>query len=452
LIQKVLPRHLVIIYAINHHFLEQVKDLYPGEDERLGRMSIIEEDPCKRINMAHLAIVGSHTINGVAALHSQILKDSVFKDFYEMFPEKFQNKTNGITPRRWLLLCNPGLSDVITDKIGDGWITNLDTLKQLGDQSENVGMMKEFDRVKQENKISLAASIKRDYGIEVNIESMFDVHVKRIHEYKRQLLNVLHIITMYNRIKAVPDMKFVPRTIMIGGKAAPGYYFAKLIIKLILAVAKVINNDPDVGDKLKVIFLENYRVSMAEKIIPATDLSEQISTAGTEASGTGNMKFMLNGALTIGTLDGANVEMKEEMGDGNIFIFGMTVHEVEATKKLGYNPKDYYNSNSELKRCIDQIAGDFFGKEGTFKHIAEELLERDRFFLLKDYESYIACQEAVSAAYNNRGMWLKMCINNVASAGKFSSDRTISQYANDIWKVESVKLNDKNDETPSVDK
>lgn len=452
LIEKVLPRHMVIIYAINHNFLEQVKKQYPDDVDRLRRMSIIEENPTRRINMAHLAIVGSHAINGVAALHSNILKTSVFKDFYEMYPDRFQNKTNGITPRRWLLLCNPGLSDVINEQIGDGWITKLSLLEGLREKSENIALMKDFDRVKQENKIAFAAMVKKDYGLDLNVNSIFDVHVKRIHEYKRQLLNVLNIITMYNRLKAHPSKKFVPRTVMIGGKAAPGYYIAKLIIKLILAVAKVVNNDADIGDKLKVLFLENYRVSMAEKIIPATDLSEQISTAGTEASGTGNMKFMLNGALTIGTLDGANVEMREEMGPDNIFIFGMTVDEVEREKALGYNPRVYYESNSELKRCIDQIKGDFFAPTGTFQHLVDELLDRDRFFLLKDYESYIVCQEAVSDVYNDRGAWLKMCINNVASAGKFSSDRTISEYAKDIWDVESMQLNEvKSESTPEGD-
>jgi len=298
-----------------------------------------------------------------------------------------------------------------------------------------------------ENKVKLAGIIKKDYGIDVNVSSIFDVHVKRIHEYKRQLLNVLHIITMYNRLKSSPDDEFVPRTIMFGGKAAPGYYMAKLIIKLILAVAKVINNDEEIGDKLKVIFLENYNVSMAEKIIPATDLSEQISTAGTEASGTGNMKFMLNGALTIGTLDGANVEMREEMGEDNIFIFGMTVDQVEKEKAQGYNPMAYYNSNLELKRCIDQIDGGFFASAGTFNNIVDELKNRDRFFLLKDYESYIECQGAVSKAFSNRGAWLNMCINNVASSGKFSSDRTISEYAKDIWDVERVTIEGKSVET-----
>jgi len=442
LLERVLPRHLIIIYRINHEFIESLKSKFGDDVDRIRRMSIVEESP-RAINMAHLAIVGAHAINGVAAIHSQILKDRVFKDFYEMFPDRFQNKTNGITPRRWLLLCNPALSDVICDKIGEGWITELSQLSKLKTLDQDVSLMKEFDRCKQENKAILAAIIKSKYDVDVNVNSIFDVHVKRIHEYKRQLLNVLHVITMYNRLKTNPGMKFTPRTVMFGGKAAPGYYMAKLIIKLILAVAKVVNNDPDVGDKIKVIFLENYNVSMAEKIIPATDLSEQISTAGTEASGTGNMKFMLNGALTVGTLDGANVEMREEMGEDNIFIFGMTVEEVEEEKKRGYNPLHYYNTNSELRRCLEQIDSDLFAPQGTFRHIVDELLHNDRFFLMKDYASYISCQETVSEAFANRGAWLKMCINNVASAGKFSSDRTISEYADHIWNVERVKLEGK---------
>lgn len=441
LLERLLPRHLIIIYAINHHFLEHVKKAFPDDEDRLRRMSIIEEEPFKRINMAHLAIVGSHAVNGVAALHSEIIKTSVFKDFHEMFPDRFQNKTNGITPRRWLLLCNPGLSEIIEQRIGEEWIVDLSKLRLL-EPMIDVAFLKELDRVKQENKNVLAEIIKQNYGIVVNTDSIFDVHVKRIHEYKRQLLNVLHIITMYNRLKSSPSMKFVPRTVMIGGKAAPGYYMAKLIIKLILAVAKVINNDPVISDKLKVVFLENYRVSLAEKIIPATDLSEQISTAGTEASGTGNMKFQLNGALTIGTLDGANVEMREEMGEENIFIFGMTVDEVEAEKKAGYDPKLYYESNPELKLCIDQIEDGTFGAPGTFQHIVDELLNHDRFFLLKDYESYISCQEEVSRTYLNRGTWLRMCAKNVTSSGKFSSDRTISEYARDIWNVKPIHLDD----------
>uniref|UniRef100_A0A1A9Z622 Alpha-1,4 glucan phosphorylase n=1 Tax=Glossina pallidipes TaxID=7398 RepID=A0A1A9Z622_GLOPL len=371
MLEAILPRHLQIIYHINFLHLENVKKLYPNDFDRLRRMSLVEEDGEKRINMAHLSIVGSHVVNGVAAIHSQILKDDLFRLFYEMEPHKFQNKTNGITPRRWLLLCNPGLSDLICEKIGNEWPVHLDQLLALKKWAKDSNFHRNLARVKQENKLKLAQILEKDYGVKVNPASLFDIQVKRIHEYKRQLLNCLHIITLYNRIKKDPTATFIPRTIMIGGKAAPGYYVAKQIIKLICAVANVINNDPIVGDKLKVIFLENYRVSLAEKIMPAADLSEQISTAGTEASGTGNMKFMLNGALTIGTLDGANVEMAEEMGRENIFIFGMTVEEVEALKKKGYNAYEYYNKNPETKQCVDQIAGGFFNR--TIAEYAREI-------------------------------------------------------------------------------
>lgn len=324
-----------------------------------------------------------------------------FKDFYELTPEKFQNKTNGITPRRWLLLCNPGLSDLISDKIGEDWIVHLEQLAKLKPLAKDTNFQRAVMKVKQENKLKLAQLLEKDYGIKVNPASIFDVQVKRIHEYKRQLLNCLHIITLYNRIKRNPAAKFVPRTVMIGGKAAPGYHTAKKIIKLINAVANVVNNDPIVGDKLKVIFLENYRVTLAEKVIPAADLSEQISTAGTEASGTGNMKFQLNGALTIGTLDGANVEMAEEMGRENIFIFGMTVEEVEELKKKGYNAYDYYNSNPDIKQVVDQIQNGFFSPSNPseFQDLADILLKWDRFFLLADYEDYIRTQDEVGRVY-----------------------------------------------------
>lgn len=321
-----------------------------------------------------------------------------------MWPNKFQNKTNGITPRRWLLLCNPGLSDLICDKIGDEWPVHLEQLTKLKKFAKDPNFQRAIIKVKQENKLRLASLLEKDYKIKINASSMFDIQVKRIHEYKRQLLNCLHIITLYNRIKKNPAGKFTPRTIMIGGKAAPGYYTAKKIIKLICAVANVVNNDPIVGDKLKVLYLENYRVTLAEKIMPAADLSEQISTAGTEASGTGNMKFMLNGALTIGTLDGANVEMMEEMGRDNIFIFGMTVDEVEELKKRGYNAWDYYNSNPELKQVVDQIQNGFFspGNPDEYKDIADILLKYDRYFLFADYEAYIKSQDKVSEIYQVR--------------------------------------------------
>lgn len=438
LLESILPRHLEIIYHINFLHLERVKKLYPNDFDRLRRMSCVEEEGDKRINMAHLSIIGSHAVNGVAQLHSDILKASLFKDFYEMDPDKFQNKTNGITPRRWLLLCNPGLSEIICEKIGDEWPVHLDQLVSLKKWAKDPTFQRSVAKVKQENKVKLAQLLEKEYGVKINPASLFDIQVKRIHEYKRQLLNCLHIITLYNRIKRDPTAPFCPRTIMIGGKAAPGYYTAKQIIKLICAVGNVVNNDPIVGEKLKVIFLENYRVTLAEKIMPAADLSEQISTAGTEASGTGNMKFMLNGALTIGTLDGANVEMAEEMGNENIFIFGMTVDEVEALKAKGYNAYDYYSKNSDIKQCIDQIQGGFFspGNPNEFKGIADILLKWDNYYLLADYEAYVKAQDLVSATYQNQKKWLEMAIHNIASSGKFSSDRTIADYARDIWGVE----------------
>lgn len=401
MLESILPRHLQIIYHINFLHLERVKKAFPNDFDRLRRMSCVEEEGDKRINMAHLSIIGSHAVNGVAQLHSDILKASLFKDFYEMEPDKFQNKTNGITPRRWLLLCNPGLSEIICEKIGDEWPVHLDQLVGLKKWAKDPAFQRSVAQVKQENKVKLAQLLEKDYGVKVNPASLFDIQVKRIHEYKRQLLNALHIITLYNRIKRDPTAHFTPRTIMVGGKAAPGYYTAKQIIKLICAIGNVVNNDPIVGDKLKVIYLENYRVTLAEKIMPAADLSEQISTAGTEASGTGNMKFMLNGALTIGTLDGANVEMAEEMGNENIFIFGMTVDEVEALKAKGYNAYDYYNRNADIKQCIDQIQGGFFspGNPNEFKGIADILLKYDGYFLLADYESYIKTQDLVAATY-----------------------------------------------------
>ncbi|XP_044748484.1 glycogen phosphorylase [Coccinella septempunctata] len=438
MLQSILPRHLEIIYHINFLHLQDVEKKWPGDWDKMRAMSLIEEDGEKRVNMAHLSIVGSHAVNGVAAIHSEIIKKDLFKNFYELTPEKFQNKTNGITPRRWLLLCNPGLSDVISEKIGEDWIVHLEELQKIRKLAKDSNFQRAVMKVKQENKLRLAKYLESEYKVKINPASMFDIHVKRIHEYKRQLLNCLHIITLYNRIKKNPKAKITPRTIMIGGKAAPGYHTAKKIIKLILAVGKVVNNDPIVGDKLKVIFLENYRVTLAEKIIPAADLSEQISTAGTEASGTGNMKFQLNGALTIGTLDGANVEMAEEMGMDNIFIFGMTVDEVEALKRKGYNANDYYSNNPELKQVVDQIRNGFFSPENPneFQDLTDILLKWDRFYLLADYEAYIKKQEEVSEVYQNQSKWAEMCINNIGSAGKFSSDRTIIEYGKDIWGVE----------------
>ncbi|XP_067134952.1 glycogen phosphorylase isoform X2 [Centruroides vittatus] len=438
MLEHILPRHLQIIYEINSKHLQEVAAKFPGDMDRLRRMSLIEEGHEKRVNMAHLSIVGAHAVNGVAFIHSEILKKDLFKDFYEMTPHKFQNKTNGITPRRWLLLCNVSLADAIAERIGEEWITHLDQLKLLKPLVNDDKFVRTIHTIKQENKMKLAALIQKDYGVTVNPSSMFDIQVKRIHEYKRQLLNCLHIITMYNRIKRNPNAQIAPRTVMVGGKAAPGYHTAKQIIKLICAIGNVVNNDPVIGDKLKVIYLENYRVTLAEQIIPAADLSEQISTAGTEASGTGNMKFMLNGALTIGTLDGANIEMGEEMGSENIFIFGMTVEEVEALKQRGYNAWDYYNKNPELKQCIDMIKDGYFSpyNRDQFKDLADILLNHDRFYLLADYDSYIKCQEKVNETFQDPQKWTKMAIMNIASSGKFSSDRTIAEYAREIWGVE----------------
>jgi len=443
LFEYVLPRHIQIIYEINRRFLEYLGKRYPGDVGKLQRMSIIEEGSEKKVRMANLAIVGSHSVNGVAALHTEILKESVFSDFYELWPEKFNNKTNGITQRRWLKLCNPSLSKLIGSHIGDTWITNLYEMKKLIKIIKDDSFRKTWREVKRGNKAKLAKIIKASHGIDINCDSLFDCHVKRLHEYKRQLLNILHVITLYNRMKDSPGGDFVPRTVIFAGKAAPGYYMAKLIIKLINSVADTVNRDNTIGDMLKVIFIPNYTVSLAEKIIPASDLSEQISTAGTEASGTGNMKFALNGALTIGTLDGANVEIMEEVGEENIFIFGLKTHEVAALNSSGYDPMQYYNGNQELKKAIDMIAGGFFlrGNPDLFRPIVDSLLNGgDHYKLLADYESYIKCQELVNETYRNVEKWTTMSIMNVANMGKFSTDRTIHEYATDIWGVTPVSI------------
>ncbi|XP_054986025.1 glycogen phosphorylase, brain form isoform X2 [Sorex araneus] len=438
MLEDLLPRHLEIIYAINQRHLDHVAALFPGDVARLRRMSVIEEGACKRVNMAHLCVLGSHAVNGVARLHSDIVRRSVFKDFHELEPEKFQNKTNGITPRRWLLLCNPGLADAIVERIGEGFLTDLSQLRRLLPLASDEAFVRAVARVKQENKLKFSAFLEKEYGVKVNPASMFDVHVKRIHEYKRQLLNCLHIITLYNRIKKEPAKAFVPRTVMIGGKAAPGYHMAKMIIKLVTSISDVVNHDPVVGDRLKVIFLENYRVSLAEKVIPAADLSQQISTAGTEASGTGNMKFMLNGALTIGTMDGANVEMAEEAGLDNLFIFGLRVEEVGELDRSGYNAREYYERLPELRQAVDQISGGCFSpsEPDCFRGVVDMLLHHDRFKVFADYEAYMACQAQVDQLYQNPTEWTRKVIRNIACSGKFSSDRTISEYAREIWGVE----------------
>jgi starch phosphorylase len=393
--------------------------------------------------MAHLAIVGSHSVNGVAALHTEILKNEVFRDFHEMYPERFNNKTNGITQRRWLKQANQPLSSLIGEFLGEGWTTDLFEMHKLRPLAESPDFRARWQTVKQQNKRRLAAYILTHNGIEVNIDSMFDCQVKRFHEYKRQLLNLLHIITLYNRIKEDPGLDIVPRTFIFSGKAAHSYSMAKLIIRLINAVGQVVNHDPDVGGRLKVVFIANYGVSLAEKIFPAADLSEQISTAGTEASGTGNMKFALNGALTIGTLDGANIEIMEEVGRENIFIFGMDAREVTALKNSGYNPRDYYNRLPALRKVLDQIAGGEFSPENRdlFKPVVDALLDQgDSYMLLADYASYVACQDEVGKLYRDPDEWARRAILNTAAMGKFSSDRTVAEYARDIWDVKKLEL------------
>ncbi len=442
MMERILPRHLQIIYRINELFIKQIIARFPGDNDRLRRMSIIDEDGERCVRMAHLAIVGSHSINGVSILHSEILKNELFLDFYQLWPERFNNKTNGITQRRWLKYCNPWLADLISSKIGDGWTTNLDELKKLIPLADDSEFQQMWIEVKRANKQKLADFIRLHNCIEVSPDSMFDCQTKRIHEYKRQLLNVLHVITRYNRIKADPGGNFAPRTVIFGGKAAPSYYMAKLIIKLINSVGSVVNKDPEVNTLLKVVFLGNYNVTLAEMIFPASDLSEQISTAGTEASGTGNMKYSLNGALTVGTLDGANIEIMEEVGRENIFIFGKTAEQVAGLKKAGYRPQDYYFHNPELKQAIDMIGNGSFSADDQmlFKPIVDTLLGPDHYLLLADYASYIVCQDDIDALYQQPREWARTSILNTAGMGKFSSDRTISEYAREIWGIKPEKI------------
>jgi glycogen phosphorylase len=441
--EQILPRHLQIVYEINELFIKDLQARFPGDPERVSRMSIVEEHWERKIRMAHLAIVGSHSVNGVAALHTEILKHELFRDFYEMYPERFNNKTNGITQRRWLKMANPTLSGLIDEYIGDGWTRDLYELEKLRAVSGDPDFLRRWQQVKRDNKEELCRYMKLHNEIEVDPDSLFDVQVKRIHEYKRQLLNLLHIITLYNRIKENPEAPVVPRTFIFAGKAAPSYAAAKLTIRLISAVADVVNRDPDVAGRIKVVFLANYSVSLAEKIFPASDLSEQISTAGTEASGTGNMKFALNGALTVGTLDGANIEIMEEVGRENIFIFGLTAAEVGDLRTRGYNPKEYYNGNPELRRVLDMISSGFFspGSPELFTPITDSLLNLgDHYMLLADYASYVSCQQKVGELFQNKDEWARRAILNTAGMGKFSSDRTIEEYAREIWGIKPVDI------------
>ncbi|MBR6059709.1 MAG: glycogen/starch/alpha-glucan phosphorylase [Victivallales bacterium] len=437
LMQRLLPRHVQIISEINFRFLGLVRSMYPGDTERIKRMSIFDEDRGKQLRMAHLAVIGASKVNGVAKIHSDILKTRLFKDFAEMDPDKFTNMTNGITQRRWLLGANPELSALITEKIGSGWICNLAELRNLEQFIDDDDFLRKLDDIKRENKKKLAKVIREALGVPVNIDSLFDVQVKRIHEYKRQLMLALYIIILYNRLIDNPDYDMVPRTFIFAGKAAPGYAIAKKIISLINHISEAVNDNAKLRGKLKVVFLPDYRVSLAERIMPAAEVSEQISLAGTEASGTGNMKLMLNGALTVGTMDGANVEIHDEVGPDNIFIFGMRAEEVEANRST-YNPKEIYESDAEIRRAIDNIRMNVFsmGNPGEYDDLVNTLLNRDFYMVLKDLRSYIDIQAKVDETYRDRKEWLRRSLINIARSGKFSSDRTISNYAEEIWNLE----------------
>ena len=432
-----LPRHLEIVYEINHRFLDHVRTRYPGDAARAERLSLIGEHGGKCVRMAHLAVVGSHAINGVAALHSDLLKASVLKDFYELWPERFGNKTNGVTPRRFLVLSNPGLRALLDRTIGSEWPVNLESLRQLEPYADDPAFCREWRAIRLANKRRLASYIRANTGVELDPDWMFDIQVKRIHEYKRQHLNVLHIVTLYQRLKKNPRLALPPRAFIFGGKAAPGYHLAKLIIKLINAVAETVNADTDVNTRIKVAFVPNFNVQNAHIIYPAADLSEQISTAGKEASGTGNMKFMMNGALTIGTLDGANVEIRAEVGRDNFFLFGLTAEEVARVMREGYRPADYLAANAELREALDLIASGHFsrGDAGMFAPLVESLRTVDPFLVLADYGSYMACQGHVNSARQDVDRWTRMSILNTARSGKFSSDRAIREYCEEIWNV-----------------
>ncbi|MFT3780379.1 MAG: glycogen/starch/alpha-glucan phosphorylase [Nibricoccus sp.] len=444
LFSRVLPRHLQIIYDINSRLMQAVELKWPGDDNKKRACSLIDEHGEKSVRMANLSVAGSHAVNGVAALHTDLLKKHLFPEFDALYPGKFQNKTNGITPRRWLLACNPRLSDLLTKTLGHTeWASDLDRLRELEKFADKAGFQKDFMAVKRANKVDLAAVIKAECGIDVSPDALFDVQIKRLHEYKRQHLNLLHILALYRRLLQNPSLDIVPRVFVFAAKAAPGYDLAKNIIRAINVIGQRINTDERIRGKLKVAFLPNYRVSLAEKIIPAADLSEQISTAGKEASGTGNMKLALNGALTIGTLDGANVEIKEEVGDENIFIFGMTVEEVEALRSKGYNPWDFYHGDEELRAVVDWLGSNFFTphEHNAFNLVHQSLLGGgDPFMVLADFRAYVDCQSRVDAVYRQPSEWAKKAILNTARMGKFSSDRTIREYAEQIWSLPSVPV------------
>jgi starch phosphorylase len=446
LFREMLPRHLEIIYEINARFLAAVREKYPQDDERIKRLSLIDENGEKRVRMAHLACVGSHAINGVAALHSELLKQNVLNDFYSLWPERFNNKTNGVTPRRFMVLANPKLGELITRAIGDEWVTHTEDLRKLEPFAEDAAFRKEWRAVKQANKHRLADYVLQKTGIELEPSWLFDVQVKRIHEYKRQHLNILHVITLYNRLKGDPTLSIAPRAFIFGGKAAPGYFMAKRIIKLINAVGEVVNNDPDVNKYLRVAFVPNFNVQSGQLIYPAADLSEQTSMAGKEASGTGNMKFTLNGALTIGTLDGANVEIREEVGEENFFLFGLTADETVRLQQEGYRPYSYVEGNPQLAEAIQLIASGHFSNGDTevFSALVDNLCQYDPFLVFADYADYIACQDKVARVWEDSEKWTRMSILNTARAGKFSSDRAIREYCDEIWNVRPVPITMKN--------
>jgi len=440
LFANILPRHLEIIYEINRRFLDEVRKKFSNDIALIQNLSLIDENGIRYVRMANLACVGSHAINGVSELHTKLLQKLVLKDFYKIFPEKFSNKTNGVTPRRFLLAINPDLAYLITQSIGDSWIKNLNDLRKLEKFAADKNFLKMLYEIKLSDKKTLANVIKERTGISVDPNSLFDIQAKRIHEYKRQHLNILHVITLYNRIRQNPEKNVTPRTVIFAGKAAPGYFMAKLIIKLITSVANVVNNDPIVKDRLKVVFFPNYNVKNAEYIYPAADLSEQISTAGKEASGTGNMKFSLNGALTIGTLDGANIEIREEVGKENFFLFGLETNEVMSLKQNNYRPTDMVEKEPELQAALHLIASNHFSTEnpGLFQPLLDSLLKNDEYILCADYKSYIDCQDKISIAYRDTLQWTHMSILNIARMGKFSSDRAIAEYCKDIWKINPV--------------
>ena len=443
---SLLPRHLEIVYEINQRFLDKVRLRFPGDEARVARMSLIDEQGPRFVRMANLAVVGSHSVNGVAKLHTDLLKSGVLRDFVEFSPEKFTNVTNGVTPRRFLLLSNPGLAKLITRRIGNQWVRNLEELRKLEGAVEDPSFRREWREIKLQNKQGLAALILRLTGLVINPDTLFDIQAKRIHEYKRQHLNLLHIVTLYNRLRQAPDIDLPPRTFIFGGKAAPGYAMAKLMIKLITSVAETLDQDPQINGRLKVIFLPNFNVKNAQRLYPAADLSEQISTAGLEASGTGNMKFAMNGALTIGTLDGANIEIRNEVGPENFFLFGLTAAEVDKVKSRGYRARDYYEADHQLKEILDLIHSGYFSPQnpGLFHPLVNALLDHDEFMLLADYRSYLDCQERVSLAYKDTENWTRLSILNVARIGYFSSDRSIREYCDRIWKTSpvSTKLGD----------